>query len=365
MKELPERRRSYADAGIWNFQSPRNSCMVPEKPLIISSEEERDLNEMALGVYEAIGVAVGIAKFSQEEPWYRYRDSAAPFPGGLTMPPAIRVDVVRTDKGPKIVEVDPITALSIGETAFLAREWAEDYEVIESPVRQIVNCIQATDARQLSINLPADKIDYLLEMKYLAAQLREAGVDTVIGEDDSPSTIQLSGFYEVPSARKRLTSSARTLGMNPLWGSLNGLSSKVALAQLLLLSERLNPFAVREYTPEELSSLPDDKVLIAKPVQGTGSIGLKALFPSEVKRAKGFVFQEALQPVIDNFGDVMSPDNKILQNTSWVTRLSVYAGRTGMVGAQVTARQPEKFFTNVDGKPDAIQAALAVDVTQD
>lgn len=365
MKSLSERRQAYVESDIWNLTSPRNSCVVPERPLIISPEEERDLNELALAVNEAVTVAINTAQFSQEEPWYRYRDSAAPFPDGLTMPPAIRVDVVRTENGPKIVEIDPITALSIGETAFLANEWSEGHNVIESPVRQIANSVQATSANRLALNLPSAKADYSPEIKYLAQQLRGVGIDVVEGEYDQPSTIQLSSFYEVPSARKRLTKGTQRLNRNPLWGSLNGLSSKAALGQLMLCSERLRSFAVREYTESEIDDLPGDTLLVAKPIRGTGSVGLKTLFPADVFDARGFVFQESLEPTRDSFGNVMTAEGNVVSGTTWVTRLSIYAGRSGMVGAQVTARRPEGLFTNVDGKPDAVQTALAVDVSKD
>mgnify|MGYP003596636479 CR=1 FL=1 len=67
---------------------------------------------------------------------------------------------------------------------------------------------------------------------------------------------------------------------------------------------------------------------------------------------KGYVFQEKIEVLSDDFGI----------GGEWASRVSIYAGRYGLMGAQVTARRKSKEFTNVHGQSDAIQTTLAVDL---
>ena len=82
-----------------------------------------------------------------------------------------------------------------------------------------------------------------------------------------------------------------------------------------------------------------------------GSVGVRAVTAGNIDVIPpGYTFQQQLEPLNDNFGI----------EGQWVSRVSIYAGRYGLLGAQVTARRRQPGFTNVHGQADAIQTTLAV-----
>lgn len=102
MSELTQR---YKDDGIWTGETSRTSCVVPESPLMLTSNEEYEYNELTLAVWKALESVVQLSSSSTVN---AVQNGAKPFPDGPTMPPAIRIDTVRTPDGPKIVEIDPV-----------------------------------------------------------------------------------------------------------------------------------------------------------------------------------------------------------------------------------------------------------------
>ncbi len=349
----------YAGNSIWTFQNPRTSCLIPEVPLLISEAEEIQLNELSLGIYNAVAVAVELAREVNERPWNDLFNTARAFPDGLTMPPAIRTDIVRTVDGPKVVEIDPVTAISLGETCFLADAWCDQYDVVESPIEAILRALKEREVESLGIVTPSEKSDYQSEIAYLAKCLEERGIVVRRGDFNG---VQLSSFTEVPANRKKINRQLKPLENNPLWGSLYGLMGKDKLSMLSRCDERLAKGTAREYTLDEVELLEPETKLVAKPEKGTGSIGLKVLNASECVGKKGYVFQEVLVPRNDDFGEVVDGEGALQSAGEWVTRLSIYASSKGLAGAQVTARKREGLFTNVDGKPDAVQTTLAVTI---
>jgi len=121
----------YQASGIWTMNSARSSCVVPERPLLITEDEKRGLDALAKGVWAGFVAIAGYMRESDQLIWNTVRNpargSVGCFPEGPTMPPAIRIDVVRTSDGPKIVEADPVSARSLGETAFLANIWRRSW----------------------------------------------------------------------------------------------------------------------------------------------------------------------------------------------------------------------------------------------
>lgn len=279
----------YANNPIWTFETPRTSCLVPERPLFVSQAEELQLNELSLGIYNAVSTAVEFARESNGRPWDDLYNTARSFPEGLTMPPAIRADIVRTASGPKVVEVDPITAISLGETCFLANVWQDLYEVVESPLETILGSLKQLGVESIGISIPPEKIDYQAEITYLAKCLEECGIAIRWGDS---SGVQLSSFTEVPANRKKINSHINQLDQNPLWGSLYGLIGKDKLSLLTQCDERLARATVREYTLEQVEAIDPEIQVIAKPKKTTGSIGLKVLRAAECAGKKGYVFQE-------------------------------------------------------------------------
>jgi hypothetical protein len=269
----------------------------------------------------------------------------------------------------KIVEIDPITAISLGETAFLTDVWSrwpedndEVYAFPPSPVDAIVRYARDVETSELEINIPREKQDYLKELSYLASKLTAAGIETRVGIDLPKSDIvQLSAFAEVPRIRKMMNMSTDNWLQNPLWGSLLGLSNKLNLDLLGRCSERLRSFLPKEYRVEEIRELDPDTRLVMKPIKGTGSAGIKPVTAGQVSDQSGYIFQEVITPRTIYFGDVITPSGEVMaEDEPWVGRLSIYVGKYGLSGAQVTARRSEGFFTNVHGQADAVQSPLAV-----
>jgi len=328
---------------------------------VIGPEEERDLIDLSRGVWQAVESLVEFVNASPKY-WSSVANKASAFPEGLTMPPAIRIDVVRTAIGPKIVEVDPITAISLGETVFLTQAWQQaGYRVVDGLLERI-----ATKAADDTLNmvLPREKQAYEAEVAYLAKSLRALGVKTVVDDNLNDGSLLLSGFMESSSLRKFINKKPQVLGeRNPLYGSLCGISDKGNLSVLRALEKKLLPlYLPKEYDQEALRQLDPNTLVVSKPRAGTGSIGVRAVRPAQAMSQTGNdIFQELLQPVLDNYGRCMGGNGRELVATDWVTRLSIYASSKGMVGIQATARLREGEFTNVHGQADAVQTTAAIE----
>lgn len=349
---------------IWDMVDPRRSCVVPEQPLYISRDEERDLIDIARGVWRAMEAVIDIANTSNAQPWQSIKNSSKTFPDGLTLPPAIRIDTVRSIEGFRVVEVDPVTAISLGETALLAEVWQNSGSVIEAPTAQIARSVKDLGESQLVISLPSELSDYQREVRYLAAKVKEAGQEVAyVGYGDpEPEGVQLSAFMENPRSAKIRNKVARPTGSNPLYGSLYSLASKDKV-DLLRKTDNglLQPYLTKEFSSSELDSLGSREV-ICKPTKGMGSRGI-VIAPATTAKTlgDGFVFQELLLPTCDYFGECLSSDGTVDEPKNWVSRVSIYASSKGLSGAQVTARRQEGRFTNAHGQSDAIQTAIVVE----
>lgn len=342
---MSDLRVKYQESGIWTMATPRQSCVVPERPLLISTDEEYELNKLSLSVWKAVETLLEMADINPKA-HTALVNAAAPFPEGLTMPPAIRVDTVRTIDGPKIVEVDPVTAISLGETASLIDIWqAEGYGVPTG----LVDTVQSTlidSGVGIAVSLPSAKSAYKGEVEYFVETLQSRG----IAYDDAG--VQMSAFNDAAAVRRRINRDGWRGDRNPLWGSLVGLAGKNNLGMLIGGDKvDLPRYLAEEYAAAEATELDSDTLLVAKPLNGTGSIGVVAMRAGEVDGGqRGVVYQRQLDVMTDNFG----------LEGEWVSRVSLYAGKYGLLGAQVTARRKEGAFTNVHGQSDAMQTTLAV-----
>ena len=344
-----------AYAPIWDMKIARSTCVVPERPLLITVEEERDLTNIALGIWRTVENVTETAGYSQLEPYRGVANAATAFPEGLTMPPAIRADLVKTGEGFKVVEIDPITAISLGETVLLADIWRQaGYKVIEPPIKQIANAAENKRASEISVTVPRAKEDYTKELRYLAESLRLLGIDVLA--DNSRSALPLSAFMEDPVSARYVNRQGLGTKLNPLWGPLVRLTAK----DFLLDAEEMVDARLKRVLPrtaragDALAAFMPDERVVCKPVKGTGSRGLTVTAAANTLGLKGYIVQELLQVKTDQFG------SDELLSQEWASRISIYAGRTGVVGAQVTARVREGEFTNAHGQADAIQTTLAV-----
>lgn len=349
MNALAER---YKSDGIWTGASSRTSCVVPEIPLLISTDEEYAYNKLALAVWNALEnvIANGIDSIA---------NGARPFPDGSTMPPAVRIDTVRTVDGPKIVEIDPVSAISIGETSSLIRIWQEQGYQVPTGLSQVIVSDILKSGRGFAIDLPRGKEDYNAELEYLRKLMLESGVEQREGLD----AIQLSAFNEVPARRKTINRDGWLGRVNPLWGSLIGIADKSNL-RLLVSGDKTNLpiFLPKSYEKKDLDDLDPDTQLIAKPLMGTGSSGVRQVTAKAgLSLSGGYIYQDMLTPATDFFGECVEISGASTENTEWVSRVSVYAGRYGLLGAEVTARpRNPSGFTNAHGQQDAVQTTIAV-----
>jgi len=336
----------YVEAGIWTMQSTRETCVVPERPLMITESEERALGGLALSAWNALENIVAMVNENPQEPWRQLGRKASVFAEGATMPPAVRIDVVRTNTGPKIIEVDPTSAISLGETISLIDIWQEQgYAVPDGLLEEVAR----VSSGKLGIAIPREKQAYVDELSYLERRLAENGVQ-VNGDAER----QLSAFSDVPSIARALNRDGWNRSVNPLWGSLNELSFKDNLA-LLQCGDKIN---YPQYLPQlldeaTLAEMDPQAMVVAKPRKGTGSMGVKAVRIADiVSLPEGMMFQEKLTPLVDDFG----------LDQPYVSRVSVYAGAKGLLGAQVTARPflANAPFTNVHGQADAVQTTIAI-----
>lgn len=328
------------------MNSPRETCVVPEKPLMISTSEEKELNQLALAAWRALG---GVVEMIRDSPASNrsVANSAAKFPDGLTMPPVMRVDTVRTEAGPRIVEIDPITAISLGETVALTEIWSEQGYAVPGGVLDVIRQSLPVDEKKIALTIPSVKSEYESELNFLIGSLAEAGV-----EYDKNAT-QLSAFNDVASVRRGINKNGWDKERNPLWGSLVGLADKTNLG-MLVSGDKIDfpKYLPREYTREDMPDLREDAVIIAKPLKGSGSVGVVATTSNGALRLPdGYMFQEKFEVLSDDFGI----------GGEWASRVSIYAGRYGLMGAQVTARRKNENFTNVHGQSDAVQTTLAVE----
>jgi hypothetical protein len=411
---LQELQEAYQESGIWTMSSAATSAVVPSQPLALKSEEEIELNRMATAVYNVYAEILDVVSDpTSDEPFRRVRQHAAAYYAGrLAMPPAIRVDVVRTSDGPKIVEIDPATAISLGETEFLSKVWTERSKgsVVESQLASIaVAKARKIGANVLRILVSTGKYMYKPELSYFARAVANQGLPTeVIGPDvgdiiagdvtklqsntvkqaltENPDDMAYLWLpikeqarlrqYLYRSSKDKLPSQEQAL-----WSTLTGLADKAWLdllqrGNLPLELERiitlryldlLSAMTPSTYTnTNEIKELEPDKPLLLKPRSGMGSVGIRVASAAEAMQVAGssekFVFQELLDPVRDDFGPCLTAGGKIIEpENGWVSRVSVYCGPKGVEGIQVTARQASKTgFTNVHGQADAIQTAAMV-----
>lgn len=343
----------YKSDGIWTMETPRTTCVVPAEPLVICPEEEGDLNELCLGVYRSLGKLCEYADYDPKD-WRWLAEPSTRFPQGLTLPPAIRIDTVRTKDGPKVVEVDPISAISLGETTSLIEAWRDAGYNVPTGLCDSIALVALQKGLPLSAKLPIGMSKYQTEVDYLLKKLSSCGVSI---SDKIEGSVQLSAFMENgPSRRQVLRGDAGFGSTNPLWGSLFGAAAKDRLLCLLAgdNSSSLANYLLPQYTANDLEELNPDKLIVAKPVRGMGSRGV---YLATVKNTlelgdnlKDYVFQEFVKPRPDYFGGA----------DPYVSRVSLYAGEKGLLGAQVTARPETEKFTNAHGQADAIQTTLAV-----
>lgn len=330
------------------MDSPRATCIVPERPLLISEEEEWRLNKIACSLWQGVETLVEWANEGVSPMLAQTYKFGAQFPQGLTMPPALRVDVVRTCDGPKVVEIDTISALSLGETLFLSKVWSDEgFRVLEGLKESIV----ASSGGALRMELPKQKSEYEGELNYLQQELEQAGVVAVAESD--PDVARLSAFSEVAAMRRLINSGKNFDRVNPLWGVLYGLTGKDNLQMIQSVNKQDTAGYIPKLYTEAAVSKIDKPLIVAKPKNGTGSNGVQAIEPSGALLLSGenWTFQELLTPLSDEYGI----------KGDWKSRVSLYVGRKGLLGAQVTARRSEGVFTNVHGQSDAIQTTLAIE----
>lgn len=347
---------------IWDMETPRSSCIIPEQPLFISEKEEYDLNQIALGIWNTVSNIAETSTYSRLMPFRDVKNAAQSFPEGITLPPAIRADAVRTDEGIKVVELDPITAISLGETALLASAWQEaGYTVIEPPTGIIARAIKEKEGR-VNISVPDGKSPYRNELNYLRSALEDENIDARVTIHPSANNLELSAWIEDPASAKAIRRNKGWISnQNPLWGSLVGLSGKDILLDIppQLVDARLSRALPRTARTSNLLEMfePNENV-VYKPVNGTGSRGVFMGTAREGAEYQDYIAQELLAPVPDMFGEEDELRGK------WISRISIYAGRIGLMGAQVTARRSEGQFTNAHGQADAVQTTLALRNTE-
>jgi hypothetical protein len=412
--ELREIQEAYKESGIWTMNSAATSAVVPSQPLALKSEEEIELNRMATAVYNVYAEILDVVNDpTSDEPFRRVRQSAAAyFAGRLAMPPAIRVDIVRTEAGPRIVEIDPATAISLGETEFLSSVWSgnAEGEVLSSRLSSsIVERANKMGANVLKILIATGKYMYAGELSYLSARISDLGLDTEVVAPNvdqiNPGDVNRLIRSNVRGALAKNTPNAAYLWLpikeearlkasvnkfskdrlptqeQAMWPTLEGLADKKWLSLLqrdnlpielerivtLRYLDLLSTLTPSTYTkPEELEELEPDKQLLLKPRSGMGSVGIRVVSAAEAMQVAGnsekFVFQELLDPVRDDFGPCLTAGGKIIEpENGWVSRVSVYCGSKGVEGIQVTARSASKNgFTNAHGQADAIQTAAMV-----
>lgn len=352
----------YKERGIWTMESGRDTCIVPETPLLISRDEERILNELARAVWRALETAVEWGFESIGPTGKGISDRACAFPDGPTLPPAVRIDTIRTGEGPKIVEVDPISAISIGETLSLQRLWSEEGYIVPVGLKEAIVSEIKRRSNELAVDIPSGKMMYKRDLDYLINEVKDEGVKVNADAIRTSDTLQLSAFNDIAATRRAINRDGWQFTANPLWGSLVGIADKQNLNVLIGTDKLVLPkYLPKTYSRNELKLLDSRTRVVAKPLMGTGSNNVEAISVSEaISIPDDYIFQELLTPLTDDFGEI----NTIKQEsrTQWVSRVSVYAGRYGLLGAQVTARPREQQsdFTNVHGQSDAIQTTLAV-----
>lgn len=331
----------YSD--IWSNDTPRSTCMQAE-PLAITKETYGDLVDIGSSVWKAVDGLVG--RVMLDGYFKNTRNLVELFPEGATMPPAIRVDCVLTEEGPRVVEIDPATALSLGETQLLSDIWrSRGYQVIDGLAEEIAASIGGL----MLVDLPAGKMDYYSDTRYIVVRVNDIKESSVPSPDKMVNT-ELSAFMEDPQRRKNVNSRRLTYGKNPLWGSLWPLSDKELMANTGLMEYYLGDFCVRQSTFVNFGEIfGGDDLVVIKPAKSMGSAGIKTAFAKDIDPEKGFVYQELLQPKADSFN-----------GQEYATRLSIYAARTGICGAQVTALPITSGFNNVHGQPKAVQTCLSL-----
>ena len=342
----------YVEDGIWNMNSPRETCRVPTEPLTITQAEEYELNRLALSVWKAQESVIDMTMYGTQQPWVRLNRLQSIYPDGLTMPPAIRVDTVLSEDGLRIIEVDPVSAISLGETISLIRIWQEQGYQIPDGLLETISGLVAKGTGELSLELPSEKSQYQAEVGYLAKMLAREGV--II---DERAPLKLSSFPEVPANRRFINGQGWSEPTNPLWGSLSDFSDKTNL-ELLMCGDKqaFASYLPRIYQRDELNELDPDATIVVKPIKGMGSVGVRAMTVNKaLEFTGGYIFQEKVDPRVDSF-----TDDQNMQPTTYSSRVSIYAGKYGLLGAQVTARPRQPTFTNVHGQADAVQTTLAI-----
>jgi len=396
---LKNYQSTYMASGIWDMTEPRKSVVVPSGPLTITGYDEVSLNRLARSIYGVFEDLVDAANDGRQESYFQtIRNKAGNFAGPLRLPPAIRADVVQTDEGFKVVEVDPSTAISLGETSFLSDlgRWGGGLFLESRLAAVVADRVNQVGASVLKILVPESKTAYLPELGYFAESLRVQGTDTQVVSPNYEVKLQdeyirdasvayLWAAQEDTSLSRFTAKQSETdLPTNDqlIWQNLSGLSDKRWMAYLASGEMPAIEYACRQQYLQALREFipptalqPDDvevvaggaKYVLMKPRNSTGSNGIFVAEKDEAAKilseSDQFICQRLLTPRTEYFGGAcLSADGKVFAPTNgWRSRISIYCGERGLEGAQVTARPADGVFTNVHGQSDALQTYVSID----
>lgn len=358
---------------IWDQSTPRNSCIIPERAATISWETAYDLQRIACSVYRFIENTYDFVNNADvgENTSLLASLAQATFSKNsflckqLKVPPAVRCDVVIDPANkPWLIEIDPSTWLSLGETALLGETVATD---------NVVGCelVTLADARikQMGVSgvasvMTADELPYRRELDAYMQRLsigqtrvEEVGVYSRFrpGNDEALLGVpQGSKFIDQDSLEAgRVLWQPTTFGDKRILAALSQMSIQ-QMGEFDLRDLQVLQFAIPpSYFGTQGSELPKGN-WIRKPIQGKGSSGIALV--EQPNNEKDVIWQQAIQPRRDEYKvtDTINPDS------GWATRYSIYACRTGIAAMQATARPMRNGFNNVHGQSDAIQSPVVV-----
>ena len=191
------------------------------------------------------------------------------------------------------------------------RVWKEKGYVVPTGLLERIVDVANNKSNDISIDLPRGKEAYIPELEYLKKALLAEGLSSN-GDGES---LHLSAFNEVPARRRAINRDGWLQKINPLWGSLIGIAYKSNLMTLLSGDKVSLPrFLPKSYMKDELELLDPNTPLIAKPLTGTGSSGIRNVTAQQgLFLPAGYLYQERVAPLIDTFGVCLELDGAPLK----------------------------------------------------
>ncbi len=220
-------RARLAEAGLYRPDAPAEVGSPPRwrvgpKPFVLARREAALLERLGpvlLRFYRALNTLYFQSVRGQRPAWVAdYLDRGKPevmiaygrmnrFKTAL--PPILRPDLILTEEGATIVELDSVPG-GFGLTAALNRFYAEEFPVLggadgnEAGFAAVVRALTGQADPSVAIVVSEESASYRPEMRWFAGSLSDLGLRTVVLEPDEVVFAEEGLYFDTPAGRERI-----------------------------------------------------------------------------------------------------------------------------------------------------------------